>query len=72
MKDLLLSVPGRQFIEEANNFDELFNEQFFEEHGGSEEYYDQYTVNPLVDFPRPIVRFDFMIYSSNRIYLEYD
>jgi len=52
-----LDFAGRQFIEEANNFDELFNEQFFEEHGGSEEYYDQYTVNPLVDFPRPIFEY---------------
>ena len=50
------NITGRQLIEEANNFDELFSEQHFEEHGGSESYYDQYTVNPLVDFPRPMVK----------------
>jgi len=49
-----LDFAGRQLIEETNNFDELFTEQYFEEHAGSEEYYDHYTVNPLVDFPRPI------------------
>jgi len=52
-----LDFAGRQLIEEANNFDELFSEQHFEEHGGSESYYDQYTVNPLVDFPRPMFEY---------------
>lgn len=52
-----LDFAGRQLIEETNNFDELFTEQYFEEHEGSQEYYDQYTVNPLVDFPRPIFEY---------------
>ena len=41
-------------IEEQNTYEELFNEQFFEEES-KKEYYDEYAVNPALTFPRPMV-----------------
>ncbi|KAI9556441.1 hypothetical protein GHT06_016229 [Daphnia sinensis] len=47
-----LDFAGRQVIEEQSTYDELFEEQQFEEE--RKEYYDEYAVNPALAFPRPI------------------
>lgn len=41
-------------IEEQSTYEELFEEQQFEEE--RKEYYDEYAVNPALAFPRPIVK----------------
>ena len=42
-------------IEEASDFHELFTEQKLMEDKDSRQFYDEYVVNPVLDFPRPVV-----------------
>jgi len=48
---------GRQVYEEQSTYDELFTEQQFEEEP-NKEYYDEYSVNPVLAFPRPMVKYN--------------
>lgn len=51
----LVTAKGRRVVEETSNFDELFSEQMFKDNEDSQRYFDQYVVNPVLDFPRPVV-----------------
>lgn len=53
-------------IEEQSTYEELFEEQQFEEE--RKEYYDEYAVNPALAFPRPIVKTNTLILSLNCIW----
>ena len=49
-----MRYAGRQVVEEAPKYDELFSEQKLVDED-SKRYYDQYVLNPILDFPRPMV-----------------